>query len=89
MKRKKLAVLFAVMSASALLIIGCGAQKEKLKADTAKARSTEDVLENAKLYQSEVLEDMEELRKAADEAETLIPDDLLPYPTYGKLLFYI
>ena len=51
---------------------------EKLKADTAKARSTEDVLENAKLYQSEVLEDMEELRKAADEAETLIPDDLLP-----------
>ena len=28
---------------------------------------------------------MEELRKSADEAETLIPDDLLPYPTYGKL----
>lgn len=37
----------------------------------------------------EVLEDMEELRKSADAAETLIPDDLLPYPTYGKLLFYI
>ena len=34
-------------------------------------------------------EDMEELRKSADAAETLIPDDLLPYPTYGKLLFYI
>ena len=62
---------------------------EKLKSDTAKARATEDVLENAKLYQAEVLEDMEELRKSADEAETLIPDDLLPYPTYGKLLFYI
>ena len=62
---------------------------EKLKADTAKAKAAEDVLENAKLYQSEVLEDMEELRKSADEAETLIPDDLLPYPTYGKLLFYI
>ena len=62
---------------------------EKLKADTAKAKATEDVLENAKLYQTEVLEDMEELRKSADEAETLIPDDLLPYPTYGKLLFYI
>ena len=62
---------------------------EKLKADTAKARATEDILENAKLYQAEVLEDMEELRKSADEAETLIPDDLLPYPTYGKLLFYI
>lgn len=62
---------------------------EKLKADTVKAKATEDVLENAKLYQSEVLEDMEELRKSADEAEALIPDDLLPYPTYGKLLFYI
>ena len=62
---------------------------EKLKSDTAKAKATEDVLENAKLYQAEVLEDMEELRKSADEAETLIPDDLLPYPTYGKLLFYI
>ena len=62
---------------------------EKLKSDTAKARATEDVLENAKLYQAEVLEDMEELRKSADAAETLIPDDLLPYPTYGKLLFYI
>ena len=62
---------------------------EKLKADTAKAKATDDVLENAKLYQAEVLEDMEELRKSADEAETLIPDDLLPYPTYGKLLFYI
>lgn len=34
MKQKKLAVLFAVMSVSALLITGCGAQKEKLKADT-------------------------------------------------------
>ena len=62
---------------------------DKLKSDTAKARATEDVLENAKLYQAEVLEDMEELRKSADAAETLIPDDLLPYPTYGKLLFYI
>ena len=62
---------------------------EKLKVDTAKAKATEDVLENAKLYQTEVLEDMEELRRSADEAETLIPDDLLPYPAYGKLLFYI
>ena len=62
---------------------------EKLKADTVKAKAAEDVLENAKLYQSEVLEDMEELRRSADEAEALIPDDLLPYPTYGKLLFYI
>jgi glutamine synthetase len=62
---------------------------EKLKADTATALATEDPLENAKAYQSVVLEDMEELRKAADAAEVLIPDALLPYPTYGKLLFSI
>ena len=62
---------------------------EKLKADTAAALATEDPLENAKAYQSVVLEDMEELRKAADAAEVLIPDALLPYPTYGKLLFSI
>ena len=62
---------------------------EKLKADTATALATEDPLENAKAYQSVVLEDMEELRKAADAAEGLIPDALLPYPTYGKLLFSI
>ena len=62
---------------------------EKLKADTATAFATEDPLENAKAYQSVVLEDMEELRKAADAAEVLIPDALLPYPTYGKLLFSI
>ena len=62
---------------------------EKLKADTATALATEDPLENAIAYQSVVLEDMEELRKAADAAEVLIPDALLPYPTYGKLLFSI
>lgn len=62
---------------------------ETLKADTAKALATEDVLECAKAYESVVLADMETLRVAADEAETLIPDALLPYPTYGKLLFSI
>ena len=62
---------------------------ETLKADTAKALATEDVLECAKAYQSVVLADMETLRADCDEAETLIPDALLPYPTYGKLLFSI
>ena len=62
---------------------------EKLKADTAKAQATEDVLAGAKAYQSVVLADMDELRKSVDEAETLLPEDLLPYPTYGKLLFSI
>ena len=62
---------------------------ETLKADTAKALATEDPLANAKAYQTVVLSDMDELRKSVDAAETLIPDALLPYPTYGKLLFSV
>ena len=63
---------------------------ETLKADTAKAlASSDDVLVCSKAYQGTVLEDMEVLRKSADEAEALIPDELLPYPTYDELLFSI
>ena len=62
---------------------------DTLKADTAKALATEDPLANAKAYQTVVLSDMDELRKSVDTAETLIPDALLPYPTYDKLLFSV
>ena len=62
---------------------------ETLTADTAKALATEDPLANAKAYQTVVLSDMDELRKSVDAAETLIPDALLPYPTYDKLLFSV
>ena len=62
---------------------------ETLKADTVKALATEDPLANAKAYQTVVLSDMDELRKSVDAAETLIPDALLPYPTYDKLLFSV
>ena len=63
---------------------------ETLKADTATAlASSDDVLACSKAYQETVLEDMETLRKSADEAEALIPDELLPYPTYDELLFSI
>ena len=62
---------------------------ETLRADTAKALATEDPLANTKAYQTVVLSDMDELRKSVDAAETLIPDALLPYPTYDKLLFSV
>ena len=63
---------------------------ETLKADTAKAlASSDDVLACSKAYQGTVLEDMEVLRKSVAEAEALIPDELLPYPTYDELLFSI
>ena len=64
---------------------------ETLKKDTAMAEyeSGKDLLKSAKLYQSVVLSDMEKVRASADAAEVLIPDSILPYPTYGKLLFSI
>ena len=64
---------------------------ETLKEDTAMAEYevSKDLLKSAKLYQSVVLTDMEKVRESADAAETLIPDSILPYPTYGKLLFSI
>ena len=64
---------------------------ETLKADTALAEYEvdKDLLKSAKLYQSVVLTDMEKVRVSADAAEALIPDSILPYPTYGKLLFSI
>ena len=62
---------------------------ETLKDDTAKAESCGDLLEKAKTYQKVVLADMEKLRESADAAEVLIPESILPYPTYGTLLFSI
>ena len=64
---------------------------ERLKEDTAMAEYEVDknLLKSAKLYQSVVLTDMEKVRVSADAAESLIPDSILPYPTYGKLLFSI
>lgn len=60
-----------------------------LKEDTDRASSLSDIQKSANLYKDQVLLDMDALRKVADEAEALLPDQLLPYPTYGKLLFSI
>ncbi len=62
---------------------------EKLKADNMAAKQIADHLQAAKFYQSAVLKDMEDIRVFADEAEALIPEAMLPYPTYGELLFSI
>jgi glutamine synthetase len=64
----------------------CGAL-EKLSEDTKAAEGKTEALDTARFYQETVLSDMDELRKYADEAEILIPDDYLSYPTYGQMLF--
>nr|WP_288900048.1 glutamine synthetase III [uncultured Blautia sp.] len=68
---------------------GITAQLSALKTDTARAQETPDLLESARMYQKTVLTDMDKLRSFADEAETLLPETVLPYPTYGKLLFSV
>ena len=60
---------------------------KKLAADTETAEAKTDVLEQASFYQKTILVDMDEVRKYADAAEALVPDNYLSYPTYGQMLF--
>ncbi|MBP5298454.1 MAG: glutamine synthetase III [Lachnospiraceae bacterium] len=62
---------------------------EKLIKDTAKAEATEDVLKAAKVYKDTVIKDMDDIRAVADALEEIVPEDAIPYPSYGKMLFYI
>ena len=48
-----------------------------------------DELAAAKFYQATILEDMSKLRALADAAEEMIPDGVLPYPSYADILFYV
>ena len=54
-----------------------------------KAGDIEDIEELANFYHDVVFAAMGELRAAADEIETLVGEKYWPYPTYGKLLFYV
>ena len=58
-----------------------------LKEDTEKAEKMEDSLEQARFYQETILAEMDDLRGWTDQAEAIIPDEYLPYPTYEQMLF--
>ncbi len=60
---------------------------EKLAADTREAEAIEDLQKSAEYYEQTILKDMDELRAVVDAAEALIPEQYLPYPTYGSILF--
>ena len=45
------------------------------------------LIDEAKYYKDSVFSVMNELRAVVDETELLMPTDVWPYPTYGKLLF--
>ncbi len=61
----------------------------KLTEDVEKAEAMEANIDQAKFYHDTVLADMDEVRKYADEAEPIIPEGYLPYPTYEQILFYV
>ncbi len=60
---------------------------DKLQADTLKAEKIGNILEQAAYYQETILSEMETLRSWTDQAEAIIPDEYLPYPTYEHMLF--
>lgn len=59
----------------------------QLAAAVSNAETLTDTLKAAESCHTDVLGKMEELRLAANAAEALIPDSILPYPTYDQLLF--
>jgi len=58
-----------------------------LEGSIAKLDSLADVTESSAFVRDSIIPEMETLRAAADEAETLTAAAFLPFPTYGELLF--
>ena len=61
----------------------------ELKMAVASAERTADVLDKARQYHDIILKLMADIRKYADSAESVVPSDYWPYPSYGDLLFSI
>ena len=60
-----------------------------LEQEIQTAGSMDNMQEAADYCHKTLLSTMDELRRAADEAETKIPEEELPYPTYDALLFSV
>lgn len=95
MSKKELGIEKAVSSQKDLIEKLAGLYEEvikatdKLAADTDKAEAMDPTLDQAKFYHDVIVEDMIKIRQYADEAEPLIPEGYLPYPTYEQILFYV
>ena len=63
--------------------------EEKLEEYTEAAEGIEDFQAQADYYHETVIPAMEEIRSYADAAESYLPDEVLPYPSYQKLLFSV
>ena len=61
---------------------------DALKDLTKQADAIADMQKCAESYHNDVLAKMNELAAVANQAEALVPDEYLPYPTYDHLLFF-
>lgn len=62
---------------------------ESLRVKTERAEGISDALEQATYYHDDVYEVMAEIRELADEVEVVLPEGVLPYPSYEQILFYV
>lgn len=63
---------------------------QNLEKDVADAKALNaDTSKTAFFYREHVFASMSDLRKSADELETVVPKDLWPLPSYGDLLFSV
>ena len=60
---------------------------QDLKEQLAKTEKEEDLKRSAFLGRNLLIPSLKHLGTAASEAEALIPENLLPYPSYDQLLF--
>jgi len=60
-----------------------------LKGAVASAERSTDTFEKACEYRNNILKIMADIRKYADSAESVMPKNYWPYPSYGDLLFKI
>ena len=61
----------------------------KLAADAESVNKAENAAARAEIFKSVIIPDMNKLREAVDEAETITAEKYWPYPSYGKLLYDI
>ncbi len=61
----------------------------QLKMAVATAERTPEVYDKAKMYHDTILQLMSDIRKYSDSAESVVPREEWPYPSYGELLFSI
>ena len=57
--------------------------------EVASAEVTTDNIERAREYHDKILKLMGDIREFTDSAESVIPPEYWPYPSYGELLFNI